>query len=339
MADSEISHHVFPKMSENVSKWDFLDKKKAQEATWIVTEKIHGANFCFICDGNTVRCAKRKAILQSEDRFFQFQRIQERYEEKVLDLFSQMQAKEEFKTLHLYGELFGGLYEHEEVRNLPQVKPIQKGIQYCPDLEFYAFDILLKSEDDSLRWVDYDEFCSNLSSLEFFHAKALFTGSLGECLEFNTRFQTTVPALLNLPDIDNNFAEGIVVKSSNNLEVIRKGKRTRAMVKIKTEEFREMAKRAESSKRKRTKADEAEEIFLSTMTKQRLINVLSKVGHLDQDNASQVIEDLVEDGRQEMDDMTGYKLWWALKPKERDDITSKAVECATFLVEEHMPNG
>ena len=40
-----------------------------------------------------------------------------------------------------------------------------------------------------------------------------------------------------------------------------------------------------------------------------------------------------------MDDMTGYKLWWALKPKERDDITSKAVECATFLVEEHMPNG
>jgi len=320
MADSEISHHVFPKMSENVSKWDFLDKKKAQEATWIVTEKIHGANFCFICDGNTKIAS------------FNFKEFKKA-------LFSQMQAKEEFKTLHLYGELFGGLYEHEEVRNLPQVKPIQKGIQYCPDLEFYAFDILLKSEDDSLRWVDYDEFCSNLSSLEFFHAKALFTGSLGECLEFNTRFQTTVPALLNLPDIDNNFAEGIVVKSSNNLEVIRKGKRTRAMVKIKTEEFREMAKRAESSKRKRTKADEAEEIFLSTMTKQRLINVLSKVGHLDQDNASQVIEDLVEDGRQEMDDMTGYKLWWALKPKERDDITSKAVECATFLVEEHMPNG
>ena len=82
MADSEISHHVFPKMSENVSKWDFLDKKKAQEATWIVTEKIHGANFCFICDGNTIRCAKRKAILQSEDRFFQFQRIKERYSQK-----------------------------------------------------------------------------------------------------------------------------------------------------------------------------------------------------------------------------------------------------------------
>ena len=58
------------------------------------------------------------------------------------------------------------------------------------------------------------------------------------------------------------------------------------------------------------------------MTKQRLINVLSKVGHLDQDNASQVknnmffskllnsevIEDLVEDGRQEVIDMRGKVL-------------------------------
>ena len=40
-----------------------------------------------------------------------------------------------------------------------------------------------------------------------------------------------------------------------------------------------------------------------------------------------------------MDDMTEYKLWWALKPKDRDAITSKAFECAKFLVEEHMSNG
>lgn len=40
-----------------------------------------------------------------------------------------------------YGELFGGKYPHPDVAAHPDVRPIQSGVYYCPDLRFAAFDV------------------------------------------------------------------------------------------------------------------------------------------------------------------------------------------------------
>ena len=40
---------------------------------WVVTEKIHGANFVVLSDGSTVSFAKRKALLLPDEEFFGYQ--------------------------------------------------------------------------------------------------------------------------------------------------------------------------------------------------------------------------------------------------------------------------
>lgn len=46
-------------------------RQQADIATkWVVTEKVHGANFCFLCDGTTTTCAKRTQVLDENDEFF-----------------------------------------------------------------------------------------------------------------------------------------------------------------------------------------------------------------------------------------------------------------------------
>lgn len=42
---------------------------------WIVTEKIHGANFCVMCDGPHIECAKRREPIVEADHFFGFREV------------------------------------------------------------------------------------------------------------------------------------------------------------------------------------------------------------------------------------------------------------------------
>ena len=54
--------------------------------------------------------------------------------------------KEEFpetESIIIYGELYGGHYKHPEIASLKEAIRIQKGIDYCPENDFYAFDIKL----------------------------------------------------------------------------------------------------------------------------------------------------------------------------------------------------
>lgn len=37
-------------------------------AEWVVTEKIHGANFSFWTDGSNVACGKRTSLLETPDQ-------------------------------------------------------------------------------------------------------------------------------------------------------------------------------------------------------------------------------------------------------------------------------
>jgi len=50
------------------------------------------------------------------------------------------------------------------------------------------------------------------NAMDFFYAKALFTGTLQECRNYDTYFSSTIPALLGLPPLEKNICEGIVAK-------------------------------------------------------------------------------------------------------------------------------
>jgi Rnl2 family RNA ligase len=105
---------------------------------WVATEKVHGTNFCFVHDGETLTCAKRTSYLKKNDSFFNFQTIVSKHGEKVKMIFEEMRGKiENLKSIKVYGEYYGGIYPNMNTKN----KPIQRTIYYTPELEFEAFDL------------------------------------------------------------------------------------------------------------------------------------------------------------------------------------------------------
>ena len=113
------------------------NKLKPLDGEYIGTEKIHGANFSFYCDGNVVRFAKRTSFIESEKEkgFYKLNeaKIIHAYKKNVMNLFHKMKEMKEYgntKYIAVIGELFGGLNPS-----------IQKGIYYCNEVEFMAFDL------------------------------------------------------------------------------------------------------------------------------------------------------------------------------------------------------
>jgi hypothetical protein len=66
MANEEPHHTSYEKIVERPEQWglDAAGYRALKKSPWVVTEKIHGANFALIVEGAQVRCAKRKALLE-----------------------------------------------------------------------------------------------------------------------------------------------------------------------------------------------------------------------------------------------------------------------------------
>jgi hypothetical protein len=67
-----------------LSESDFSELEKPK---WVVTEKVHGANFSFVYKNGTLRFAKRKAYLSWTDDFFGFQLVVNKIESNITPLF------------------------------------------------------------------------------------------------------------------------------------------------------------------------------------------------------------------------------------------------------------
>eukprot|EP01126_Amoeba_proteus_P055738 TRINITY_DN6941_c0_g1_i4.p2 TRINITY_DN6941_c0_g1~~TRINITY_DN6941_c0_g1_i4.p2 ORF type:complete len:178 (-),score=43.49 TRINITY_DN6941_c0_g1_i4:41-574(-) len=108
-------------------------------------------------------------------------------------------------------------------------------------------------------------------------------GTYTDCLEFDVKFESHLPARLGLPKIENNYAEGIVIKPLKELHVNTKKGTTRAIVKKKAVEFQEI--RYHDAKKpmqeRNTDVGPLETLkweIPSYVTENRLHNAISKFG-------------------------------------------------------------
>ena len=150
-----------------------LDEKAFQElekVKWVVTEKVHGANFSFIYEldndndsNNNYKLffAKRKEVLSWNDDFFAFQLLINQIEDQILILFEALnkeiskEISKEYsnnttifvKKYIIFGELFGGEYPHINIPKNLDVQAIQTGVYYSNNIGFYAFDIAFEIEN------------------------------------------------------------------------------------------------------------------------------------------------------------------------------------------------
>jgi len=276
----------FKKLLQCTGTFNYLNK-----LDWVVTEKVHGANFSFIYTNRKLQYAKRKEMLSWNDDFFGFQLVVSKIENRLIDLFEELSKKFQAEKYIIYGELFGGIYPHPDVTADKNANAIQTGIYYSPTINFYAFDIALEPGNNSEKYyLDYKTAEAYFRNHNLVHAQILLAGKLDDALNFDKQINSTVPKQLQLPIIENNLIEGIVIKPLNysaKPELI-----SRPVLKIKNPGFEENRKYHQAKKwfyipniiLKSEEIGFLLEDMKNYVTENRLNSTISKIGSFDKNN-------------------------------------------------------
>ena len=185
----------YEKMPNNLKKLGLSesDFSQMEKLKWVVTEKVHGANFSFVYENGTLKFAKRKEYLNWTDDFFGFQLVANKLENNIFRLFEKLSGEISGQKYIIYGELFGGKYPHPEVNPVKDLHAIQTGVYYTPNIEFCAFDIAIETEgSDSKYYLDYESSVAYFKEFGIFHAQPLLIGKFNEVMNFNIRINLSL---------------------------------------------------------------------------------------------------------------------------------------------------
>jgi Rnl2 family RNA ligase len=271
---------------ENTYDQDLMESIRSEgyeNKTFVVQEKVHGSNCCFITDGQNVRFAKRTGFVEADEKFYNYEELLVRYNDKIINLFRRVQSTyADLQSLSVFGEMFGGTYPHPEVQNYPKIMNIQKGVFYAPVHDFYGFDLYISIAETS-RFLPVDETNTFFEAENFFYAKTLFQGNLDECLQYPNAFRSHIPEWLGLPPLDDNICEGIVIRPA---EPVYLETGARLLLKSKNSRFAEkksVKKREPTLFVEPTYSEPLAELLPvaeAYVTENRLNNVVSKIGHV-----------------------------------------------------------
>lgn len=322
---------------ENAYQTEVLEqiiKHGFEKENYVVQEKVHGANFSFHTNGTEVKIAKRSGFIEDNDAFYNAHVVAKNYHERVVNLFAKVKNHfPETQTIAIYGELYGGFYNHQNVTPNKEAIKVQKGIDYNPNNDFYAFDIKI-NENEFLDVELANEF---FETIGFFYAKTLFKGSLKEALEYPNEFNSLIPAWLGLPVLENNVTEGVIIRPEKTQFF---GNGSRVILKNKNEKWSEKSK-------ERTERTPIETVVLSAaaetvwnelqlfLTSNRLYNVLSKEGEFTPKIMGKLIGLLAQDALTDFmkEHSSAFEV---LEKEERKWITKRLNNSVTKLIKEEF---
>lgn len=211
---------------------------------WVAVEKVHGAHFAVVCEGGAVRPAKRRELLGEDalDGFFGVSRV---WPELAVAAARFASAVREAAgggagaVVTVYGELAGGCYPHPDVPAVAGVEPVQTGVWYAPGLEWLLFDATVDTAEGRF-WISDRALRDAAATAGLACAPAIGRGALTVLQELPAAFPTLVPALLGLPELADNLAEGYVLKPAGTWrETGPEGVGARPVVKVKQQAFAE----------------------------------------------------------------------------------------------------
>lgn len=266
---SSIENHYREKYLDILREFEF------DKVSWYAREKIHGCNFSFITDGETVQVASREQL--TDNSFYNSGPVIARYEDKVRLL--KNKGFPEATQLQIYGELFG--------------PGIQKGVNYGTFKEFMAFDI--RVDDDILPITPSTE--EELKEYGFRCAPLIGVyRNLDTALEESNEFPSRVANIIYGTEFDpDNIAEGLVLSP---IRALHTPNGSRVMIKNKSEKFTEKSKR----KNRDSKSSEPNpfiDLAEPYINQNRLDAVLSKLGEIGPKDFGRVIQlmsaDVIED--------------------------------------------
>lgn len=259
---------------ENTYRQNLIDKVQYEgkdTGLWMATEKIHGANFSFWCDGTEVKTASRTQFV--DGTFYNCQAVINRYTQAVLDLFRVIKGNH--KQLVIYGELFGG--------------NVQKEVEYG-EKDFCAFDLTLDGVVQSK--LKQRAWCEGVGIL---NAPLMGSGTFAECLALSNTFKSMLTPE-GYPE--ENTSEGLVIEP---VEPSWFNNGSRIYFKNKTEGFSEKNRTPKEKKVFALSEDESDLLneLLIYNTQQRVSNVISKIGAVTNKDFGRILglttQDILED--------------------------------------------
>lgn len=261
---------------ENTYRTNLLEKIQYEGkdgGLWMATEKLHGANFSFWCDGTKVKVASRTQFV--DGTFYNCQAVINKYQDLVMQLWLNESMGDDSTELSVFGELFGG--------------NVQKEVQYG-EKDFRAFDVVVNGAPISKALAQ--EGCLEVG-IPFVPVIAI--GTFADCLTLSNTFKSTLT-----PEgyEEDNTSEGLVIEP---VEPNWFNNGSRIYFKNKTEGF--------SEKKRKPKehivfelSDEESELMnelLTYNTTQRVSNVISKIGQVTNKDFGKILglttQDLLEE--------------------------------------------
>jgi Rnl2 family RNA ligase len=179
---------------------------------WVATEKLHGAHFAILCGPTGVQPAKRRELLGEDDLdgFFGVSRIWPALSVAAARCAALLRGAGD-GDVTLYGELAGGRYPHPDVADVEGAEPVQTGVWYAPGLVWLLFDAQV-AVGDGRWWVAEREVRAAAAEAGLACVPVLARGALRQVQDLPAAFPSRVPALFGLPEIEDNLAEGYVLK-------------------------------------------------------------------------------------------------------------------------------
>lgn len=270
-----MEFHKFSSL-DNTYRTNLLEKIQYEGkdgGLWMATEKIHGANFSFWCDGKEVKVASRTQFV--DGTFFNCQAVINKYSDIVMELWYNESTGNDSTQLIVYGELFGG--------------NIQKEVDYG-EKDFRAFDVVVNG--NPLNKSLAQEACIEVG-LPF--APVIAVGTFAECLALSNTFKSTLT-----PEgyEEENTSEGLVIEP---VEPAWFNNGSRIYFKNKTESFSEKKRKPKENVIFELSDEESDLMneLLTYNTIQRVSNVISKIGAVTNKDFGRILglttQDLLEE--------------------------------------------
>jgi len=261
---------------ENTYRQNLIEKVQYEgkdSGIWMATEKLHGANFSFWCDGTEVKVASRTQFV--DGTFYNCQAVINRYQDKVMQLWVQLSGGDDSLVLVIYGELFGG--------------NVQKEVQYG-EKDFRAFDLNLNGVVQNK--IFQRSVCEGVGIQ---NAPFVVAGTFADCLALPNTFKS-----LLTPEgyTEENISEGLVIEP---VEPQWFNNGSRVYFKNKTEGFSEKNSTPKEARVFELSESESDlmNLLLQYNTEQRVSNVISKIGAVTNKDFGKILglttQDLIEE--------------------------------------------
>lgn len=213
--------HKYPSIENSYNK-EFVESIRSHGfdvEKYCVTEKIHGTNtqIAYYPDEDKFVYGTRERVLPDDEKCYNAQEIFDDLQVSVKvvhEIMSDSGSYPNLTSVILFGELYGGAYPHTDVEKDKHAIRVQKGVYYSQHNQWRVFDIAYTvSTDDYLHFVVSEEFFNLCDMAGIEHVPLLkIADSLDEALAYQNDGESVVSSLNNLPKIDNNIMEGVVIK-------------------------------------------------------------------------------------------------------------------------------